>query len=55
MDIYNIIKRPWKNPVEYSELIFWFVIFLVAAYAMADGMRVAMTWIKNTAVDAVLD
>lgn len=53
MDIFETIKQPWKNPVAYSELLFWFIVFVISAYAMADGMRIAISFVGKTAKDAL--
>lgn len=49
MDFFEIIRKPWERPQAYGELVFWFVIFLIAAYAMADGLRTATMYIAEQA------
>lgn len=53
MDILETIRRPWKHPMEYMDMLFWFVIFIIAAYAMFDGMRIATSFIRSTAKEIV--
>ena len=47
MDILETIEHPWHNPVDYMKLVFWFVIFLIVAFAMYDTMRVLAMWIAS--------
>ena len=49
MSFLETIERPWRHPVEYAELIFWFVIFIIVAFAMADSLRVLGQWVKQAA------
>ncbi len=53
MDVFETIRKPWTKPQEYGELVFWFVIFCIAAYAVFDGMRVATSFVKGAVTDAL--
>lgn len=48
MDVVNTITHPWRNPVDYLELVFWIVIFAVIAFAMYDMLRILASFIKQT-------
>ncbi len=52
-DPFATIQRPWKEPIEYTQLVFWFVIFIIAAFAMFDGMRIAINWVTATTKEVV--
>lgn len=49
MDIYTTITKPWREPMDYLDLAFWVVIFVIVAFAMYDSMRVLGAWVKNAA------
>lgn len=49
MDIIETIEKPWRNPVDYLQLVFWFIIFMIVAFAMYDTMRVLASWVASAA------
>ena len=49
MDIINTIEKPWREPIEYLKLVFWFIIFVIIAYAMWDTMRVLGSYVAEAA------
>lgn len=46
---FETITHPWREPKDYLSLVFWFIIFLIVAGAMYDGMRILGSWIKASA------
>lgn len=49
MDILDTIQRPWRDPVDYLNLVFWVVIFAIVAFIMFDAMRILGSWVKSAA------
>jgi len=49
MDILNTIEKPWREPIDYLSLIFWFIIFLIIAYAMWDAMKILGSYVVEAA------
>lgn len=49
MDFVSTIEKPWREPLNYLSLVFWFVIFVIVAYAMWDTMRVLGTYVVDAA------
>lgn len=49
----DTIEKPWKHPIDYITLVFWFVLFVIVAFAMADGLRVLTLWITSAAKEVV--
>lgn len=49
MDVMDTIMHPWRNPIDYAELVFWIVIFAIFAFAMYDMLRILAAWIKQAA------
>lgn len=49
MGFLDTIEKPWKHPVDYVSLVFFFVIFVIVAFAMFDGMRILGGWVRSSA------
>lgn len=47
MEVMETITHPWRNPIDYLELVFWIVIFAVIAFAMFDMLRILAAWMKQ--------
>lgn len=51
MDPIETITKPWREPMDYLTLVFWFVIFVIAAYALWDGMKILGSWVASAATE----
>lgn len=49
MDVIETITHPWREPVDYIELVIAVVIFLIVAFAVMDMLRILASFIKNAA------
>lgn len=49
MDIIETITHPWREPIDYIQLVFAVVIFLIVAFAIMDMLRILASFIKNAA------
>ena len=47
MDVVQTITRPWREPVEYLDLVFWVVIFAIVAFVFYDMLRILASWMRN--------
>jgi hypothetical protein len=47
MDVIDTITHPWREPIDYFTLVFWIIIFAIAAFAVADMLRILASWVKN--------
>lgn len=48
MDVLATITHPWREPIDYVTLVFWFVIFVIVAFILYDGLRVVTAFVKET-------
>ncbi len=48
MEIMETITRPWREPIQYLDLIFWVVIFAIVAFVMFDTLRILASWMRQT-------
>lgn len=47
MNAIETITHPWREPIEYTTLVFWIVIFAIFAFIMFDSLRIVASWIKS--------
>jgi hypothetical protein len=52
MDFMGTIEKPWQHPISYLELVLWFIVFIIVAFAVFDGLRILASWMKSAAVAA---
>lgn len=48
MGFLETIEKPWNHPVDYMTVVFWFVIFGIVAFALADTLRILAQWVAQT-------
>lgn len=49
MDVIDTITRPWREPINYLDLVFWVVIFAIVAFVMFDMLRILASWMQQAA------
>jgi preprotein translocase subunit SecE len=49
MDVVETITHPWREPVDYIQLVIAVVIFLIVAFAVMDMLRILAAFIKASA------
>lgn len=51
-DIGDTITHPWRNPIDYATLAFWFGIFLVVSFIVFDMLQILVAWSKSAVESA---
>lgn len=49
MDFLDTIRKPWREPIAYLDLVFWVVIFAIVAFIIYDMLRILIEWSAQTA------
>jgi hypothetical protein len=47
MNVIQTITRPWREPLDYIELVIWVVIFAIVAFAFYDMLRILAAWMAQ--------
>lgn len=48
MDVVETITHPWREPIDYFQLVFAVVVFLIIAFALMDMLRILASFVKNS-------
>lgn len=49
--VLETITRPWKSPVDYLQLVFFTVLYLVVVMAMYDSLKILASWVAQSVTD----